>query len=77
MILQDLQQYLRDRPITSLAELAQHFQVDADVLRLMLNRLQNKGRVRKLETKKCGGCHSCTPETLELYEWVKSTNSSC
>ncbi|MGA9379954.1 MAG: FeoC-like transcriptional regulator [Phormidium sp.] len=72
MILQELQQYLRDRPVSSLAELAQHFQSDPDALRLMLNRLENKGRVRKLDAKKCGGCHSCTPETMELYEWVKS-----
>lgn len=73
MILQKLQQYLCDRPATSLTELAQHFQIDADALRGMLAQLIRKGRVRKLESKKCGGCHNCAPESLELYEWVRPT----
>jgi DeoR/GlpR family transcriptional regulator of sugar metabolism len=72
MILQEIQQYLRQHPVSSLAELSQHFHSDPDALRLMLDRLQSKGRVRKLEAKKCGGCQSCAPETLELYEWINS-----
>ena len=73
MILQKLQQYLRDRPTISLAELAQHFQIDADALRGMLAQLIRKGRVRKLESKKCAGCHNCASESLELYEWIRPT----
>lgn len=73
MILKALQQYLRDRPTTTLDELACHFAIDPDALRGMLAQLVRKGRVRKLETKKCGGCHNCAPESLELYEWVDST----
>lgn len=72
MILQEIQQYLREHPVTSLADLSQHFQSDPYALRLMLDRLQNKGRIRKLKAKKCGGCHSCAPENLELYEWIDS-----
>lgn len=68
MILQDIQAYLRQRSTTSLAELAQHFHVEADALRAMLDRLVAKGRVRKLATKTCSGCHSCNPTSLELYE---------
>ncbi|EKQ69992.1 FeoC like transcriptional regulator [Leptolyngbyaceae cyanobacterium JSC-12] len=75
MILQQLQNYLRTHPQTSLAELTHHFlthhfQSDADALRGMLVQLIRKGRVRKLAGKQCGGCHSCAPESLELYEWV-------
>ena len=72
MILQQLQAYLRDRSTTSLAELADRFQIDADALRGMLDAIVRKGRARKLASKPCGGCHSCAPESLELYEWVDS-----
>lgn len=70
MILQQLQTYLRSHPQTSLEELSRHFQTDADALRQMLALLIRKGRVRQLAGKQCGGCHSCPPESLELYEWV-------
>lgn len=75
MILQQLQTYLRTHPQTSLEELARQFQTDADALREMLNLLIRKGRVRKLAGKQCGGCHSCAPESLELYEWIRSNSS--
>ena len=71
MILQELQAHLRTRPQTSLEDLARHFKIDADALRGMISPLIRKGRVRKLSGKQCGGCHSCAPESLELYEWVK------
>lgn len=74
MILQHLQHYLRAHPKTSLEELANHFQIEADALRGMLNPLIRKGRVRKLAGQQCGGCHSCAPESLELYEWVDPTS---
>jgi len=68
----DLQQYLRQHQTTTLDELARHFAIAPDALRGMLVKLVQKGRVRKLETKRCSKCHSCTPESLELYEWVNS-----
>jgi predicted ArsR family transcriptional regulator len=70
MILQQLQTYLRTHTQVSLEELARQFQIDADALREMLNPLIRKGRVHKLTGKQCGNCHSCAPESLELYEWV-------
>jgi hypothetical protein len=72
MILQQLQTYLRTHPRASLAELTRHFQTDAGALRAMLNLLMRKGRVRKLASPACGGCSSCAPESLELYEWVSA-----
>lgn len=72
MILQQLQTYLRTHSQTSLEELACQFQTDTDALQDMLNVLIRKGRVHKLVGKQCGGCHSCTSESLELYEWVNS-----
>jgi putative ferrous iron transport protein C len=72
MILQQLQTYLRTHPSTSLEDLARHFQMDTDALRGMLGSLIRKGRVRRLAGKPCSRCHSCTPESLELYEWINS-----
>jgi predicted transcriptional regulator len=72
MILQQLQIYLRDRSRASLEELNQHFHIDADALRGMLASLMRKGRVHKIEGKQCGQCHSCAPESLEIYEWIEN-----
>ena len=72
MILSELQQYISQRQRVSLADLKLHFQMESDPLRDMLNRLIRKGRVRREDGKKCGGCHSCGAETIEFYEWVKS-----
>ncbi|MGI0483810.1 FeoC-like transcriptional regulator [Pantanalinema rosaneae CENA516] len=77
MILQQLQTYLRTHPPTSLEELTRHFQTDADALRGMLNPLIRKGRVRRVAGKPCSQCHSCAPETLEIYEWVNSGSPPC
>jgi len=70
MILTEIQHYLANHRQASLAELANHFHIEADALRGMLNQLVKKGRVNKQDPKKCGGCHSCNSDTLELYFWV-------
>ncbi|PZU96119.1 MAG: sugar metabolism transcriptional regulator [Pseudanabaena sp.] len=72
MILKQLQDYFRSRSPTSLEEIANHFQCEPEALRGMLAPLIRKGRIQKLDGKKCSGCHSCKPESLELYEWVNS-----
>jgi len=73
MILTDLQKFLAQHKKVSLADLQLHFRIEADALRGMLNRLISKGRVRKMEDgKKCSGCHSCAPETIEFYEWIST-----
>jgi hypothetical protein len=73
MILTDIQNYLIKHRKASLEELAMYAHSDADAIRLMLNRLIRKGRVRQIEGKKCGGCHSCTPESIEFYEWIMAS----
>ncbi|NJR65758.1 MAG: sugar metabolism transcriptional regulator [Leptolyngbyaceae cyanobacterium CRU_2_3] len=71
MILSELQTYLADRQRVSLADLQIHFRMDAEPLRDMLNRLIRKGRVQREAASKCGGCHSCSSEAIEFYEWIK------
>lgn len=76
MLLHELQTYLKQRHRASLQEIHQQFHIEADALRGMLTPLIRKGRVRKLESKPCSHCHSCAPESLEVYEWVNTSSES-
>lgn len=71
MVLRELQQYLCDRKKASMSELQQHFQMEVDPLRDILNRLIRKGRVCREDGKLCGGCRSCAAEAIEFYEWIQ------
>lgn len=71
MILTDIQTYLAEHHQVALIDLENHFHLDANVLRGMLQKLIHKGRVRKLEmNQKCGHCNDCAPDCLELYQWL-------
>ncbi|MBF2063221.1 MAG: sugar metabolism transcriptional regulator [Calothrix sp. C42_A2020_038] len=71
MILMELQKFLSLHKTASLADLKIHFRMEAEPLRDMLLRLIRKGRVRKMDKgKKCGGCHTCSDDAIEFYEWV-------
>ncbi|MGR8933007.1 MAG: FeoC-like transcriptional regulator [Gammaproteobacteria bacterium] len=72
MILSDLRDYIRERRRVTLADLANHFEIDADALRGMLNKWISKGNVRKLTTETaCGtSCCKCDSSLIELYEWI-------
>lgn len=70
MILKNIQSYLATYKKASLQEIAIHVKSDAQAVRPMLNRLITKGRIKRLPFKKCSGCCSCTPEALDIYEWV-------
>ena len=51
MILTDLQTYVAEHTQVALIDLENHFYMNADVLRAMLQKLIRKGIVRKLEIK--------------------------
>jgi putative ferrous iron transport protein C len=70
MILTEIQSYLAKYRQVSLSELSKHFHTPAPALLPMLDRLVQKGRIRTVEGKKCGGCTSCTPESIQWYEWI-------
>jgi predicted ArsR family transcriptional regulator len=70
MILTEIQSYLAKQGKASLAELAIYFRSDTNAIRPMLKRLIRKGRIRLMNNQKCCGCTSCTPESLEFYEWI-------
>ena len=72
MILSELRDYLQQHGKVSLADLVNHFGVEADALRGMLNLWINKGYVQKLPLASgCGTqCCQCDPTLTELYQWL-------
>ena len=73
MILADLRHYLKQHSRVALADLVNHFNVDADALRGMLERWISKGNLRKTSQEAaCGtSCCKCDPTLIEFYEWVE------
>jgi predicted ArsR family transcriptional regulator len=73
MILSELRDYLKQHQRVSLADLVNHFNVNADALRGMLNKWITKGNVRVMPTQSgCGtSCCKCDPSLVELYEWIE------
>lgn len=73
MILSDIRDYLRTQRRVPLADLVNHFDIDADALRGMLRKWMAKGNVRKLSAEAaCGtSCCKCDITLTELYEWIE------
>ncbi len=63
--------HMAGRGITSLRELALHFQVDPDVMRGMLEHWLRKGRVRRQAACHHSACCGCDPAVTECYWWVE------
>ena len=72
MILTQIRDYLRQKGQAPLRDMALEFGMDQDALRPLLEQWVNKGKVEKLPsgTSCGGGCHSCAPETVEIYQWI-------
>lgn len=72
MILSELRHYLQANRRVLLVDLSNHFDMDPDALRGMLQKWLSKGKVRKLpgDAGCANGCCKCDPAALELYEWV-------
>ena len=71
MILSDIKRYLMERRQATLADLALHFDADADAMRGMLQQWVRKGRVTKVMAGGgCGSsCSKCDPAAVEIYVW--------
>lgn len=72
MILTDVRDYLRSNGQASLRDMSMVFGMDQDALRPVIEQWVSKGKVEKLpEGSACsGGCSSCEPQTIELYQWI-------
>jgi len=72
-MLTEIIQLLKERGPMSLAELAQHFQVEVPVMQGMLEILERKKRIQRLETKcsRCKGCVEVKPEDVAIFQWLE------
>ncbi len=71
MILSDIRNYLQLNGEATLADIALHFETDADAVRGMLDVWIRKGKIRKqMATASCGStCNQCDPAATEVYVW--------
>lgn len=74
MILQDVQEFIHNGHLVSLAEIELHFHMEGEALQCMILKLIRKGRVRQAPVPtKCHGCTFCDSHALTFYEWVGET----
>ncbi len=71
MILKDVRNYVRDRGVVSVNDIAVHFNAAADTVRAMLAIWQRKGQVVRVTSgADCGSrCVQCDVGRSELYAW--------
>lgn len=74
-MLTELIKLLKERGPMSIAELARHFEVEVPVMTGMLETLERKGRIERLETKcsRCKGCSQVKPEDAAVFRHVGSS----
>lgn len=72
MILSELKRYLSERGMTTLNDIATHFDTEPDAVCGMMEHWIRKGKVRKYSgpVAKCKTCEKCDPAMMEAYEWV-------
>lgn len=63
--------YMTRQGVTSLQQLALHFQVEPDAMRGMLEHWIRKGRVRRQAACHRSACSGCDPAVTECYWWVE------
>ena len=74
MILTQVRDYLKLKGQAPLRDMALEFGMDQEALRPIIEQWMTKGKVEKLPqgTNCGGGCNSCAPEAIELYQWIDS-----
>lgn len=70
-MLTEIRDYLAERSAASLTEMANRFRADPEALRPMLDHWIRKGKVRRSDGGRCGGCVGCAAADVELYEWIR------
>ena len=80
-MLLDLKTYLEMHNPASMLDLTNHYRIDADALRGMLDHWICKGRARRLDfggvrhaCPHMGACGTCISTCLEVYEWLDSAD---
>ena len=71
-MLSEILKFLAERGPMSLAEISRHFKSEISAIEGMLNTLEAKGRIERLDTKcsNCKGCVEVKPEDAAIYKAV-------
>jgi len=74
-MLTEILNVLKERGPMSLAELARHFKSEISAMQGMLETLEAKGRIERLDTKcaKCKGCVEVKPEDAAIFRTSEAT----
>lgn len=74
MILSELRDYIRQRQSVPLSDIVNHFDIDENTARQMLDVWLSKGKIGKqLATTSCGSsCNKCASAHTEYYFWAES-----
>jgi len=72
-MLTEILNLLKERGPRSLAELARHFQTEVSTMEGMVETLERKGRIQRLETKcsRCKGCVEVKPEDAAIFRYLE------
>lgn len=72
MILLEVRDYLKAAGSAPVRDLALHFKVSERDAKSMIEHWVKKGYAKKLPAGSLcqGGCRSCDPETIDIYEWT-------
>lgn len=72
-MLSEITKLLKQNGSMSLADLARHFQMDVPAMEGMLQTLERKGRVSRLDTKcaTCKGCAMVKPEDAAIFQCLE------
>jgi len=73
MMLLEIRDHLRAAGSIAVRDLALTFNISQDEATFMLEHWVKKGLIRKQAAGSLcqGGCRSCDPSTIDIYEWVK------
>jgi hypothetical protein len=68
----DVKQYLLERKLVTLQDIAIHFRTEADTVAPMVEMWIRKGKVKKHDSNLgCRkGCCDCDPSAIVAYEWI-------
>ena len=71
-MLTEILKLLAERGPMSLAEISRHFNSEVSAMQGMLEMLEAKGRIERLDTKcsNCKGCIEVKPEDAAIYKAV-------
>jgi hypothetical protein len=74
MILLQVRDYLQAAGSAPIRDIALHFKISEDDAKSMVEHWVKKGYAHKLPAGSLcqGGCRSCDPETIDIYEWIQS-----